>query len=229
MYNSSSESFGLANSPLSALVRTIYETEFRKILKRMPVLLVGGLDVWRKEFGDEETVSEGAGGEVAAEARKVSGHVPGSASISKPPLPIAMPIPISEPSRYWTPPSQDPRDKALSASRKDAVRYSLPARSPADPSHVNGYISSSKSTKQLSRKPAMTRPASNSISSPRPLPEPRVGTPHPTTNGIVPIQYPQHPKAVSPATSGSSSYSSPGPFGHVSLPPQASINPSFSR
>jgi len=59
MYNSLSESFGFGHSPLSALVRTIYETEFWKILKRMPVCSFGGLDVWRKEFGDEETVSKG--------------------------------------------------------------------------------------------------------------------------------------------------------------------------
>ena len=45
MYDNSSENFGSGNSPLSALVRAIYETAFRKILKRMPVLLVGGFAI----------------------------------------------------------------------------------------------------------------------------------------------------------------------------------------
>ena len=230
MYDSSSESLGSDNSPLLALTCAIYEKEFRKMLKRMPVLLIGGLDAWKREFGDDEVVEGGGGGEVVAEPKKISGQVPESASISKvPPPPMAIPTPISEPSRYWTPPAQDSRDKTPSIPRKESVRYSLPSRSPMDPSYVNGYVPAIDPPKQVSRKPGMTRPPSNSTSTSRPLPDPGMSASHSTTNGIPSIQYPQYPKALSPTASGSSSYFSPGPFGHVSLPPQASINPSFSR
>lgn len=38
-------------SPLSALIRAIFETEFRKALKRPPILLVGGMSGWKKDLG----------------------------------------------------------------------------------------------------------------------------------------------------------------------------------
>ena len=209
------------------------------------MLLVGGLEAWKRELGREEVICEGGGagdgGEVVVpEPRKTSGPLPGSASTSKAPLPsLAMPTPISEPSLYWTPPAQDPQDSkgpSAAAPRKDGIRYSLPSRSPADPSHMNGYVSTSSdpSKHPSSRRATITRPPSNSIAFPRPLPaEPGTSTnqqPMMNGNGLSPIQYPQHQKALTPATSGSSSsYSSPGPFSQVSLPPQASINPSFSR
>jgi len=43
-----------ANPALSALVQAIYETAFRKCLRQAPMLLVGGLDAWKREFGDGE-------------------------------------------------------------------------------------------------------------------------------------------------------------------------------
>jgi ubiquitin carboxyl-terminal hydrolase 8 len=221
----SSESFGPANSPLLALFRAIYENEFRKMLKRMPVLLVGGFDAWRREFGDDGVVEDGAIA-VTERPRKMSGPVASIATSLLPP--VAVPAPISEPSRYWTPPSQDLRDKVSLLPREDAVRYAMPA-SARSTVESNGYISPSDPSRQLTRKPNFaTRPASTSISS-RPLPDPRGSTPQPMLNGTSSIQYPQFQKALSPTASGSSSYSSPGTFGHVSLPPQASINQSLSR
>lgn len=52
----SSKSFGSANSPLSILVRVINEQAFRKYLKRMPMLLVGGLEGWKRDLGEGEVV-----------------------------------------------------------------------------------------------------------------------------------------------------------------------------
>ena len=228
MYDGSSESFGPAKSPLSALVCAIYETEFRKILKKNPVLLVGGLQAWKRDLDEVELVEGGVGGggAVAEQPRKTSGHVPGSSSMSKaPPPPIAMPTPISEPSLYWTPPAQDPQDKAPSLRREDNIRYSMPARSTAD---SNSYTPSLEPARQQSRRATITRPASNSITSIRPLPEPGSSTPNAMMNGTSSIQYPQVSKALSPTASGSS-YIPSGTFGHVSLPPQASINPTLSR
>ena len=56
VYDGSSTSFGDANTPLSTLVRVISEQAFRKILKRMPMMLVGGIEAWKKEVGETELV-----------------------------------------------------------------------------------------------------------------------------------------------------------------------------
>jgi ubiquitin carboxyl-terminal hydrolase 8 len=56
VYDGSSRSFGDTNSPLSTLVRVISEQAFRKILKRMPMMLVGGIEAWKREVGQTELV-----------------------------------------------------------------------------------------------------------------------------------------------------------------------------
>lgn len=56
VYDDSSTSFGLENSPLSTLVRVISEQAFRKMLKRMPMMLVGGIAAWKKDLGETELV-----------------------------------------------------------------------------------------------------------------------------------------------------------------------------
>ena len=56
VYDGSSRSFGDANTPLSTLVRVISEQAFRKILKRMPMMLVGGIEAWKREVGETELV-----------------------------------------------------------------------------------------------------------------------------------------------------------------------------
>lgn len=60
IYDDASETPGPPDAPLAKLIRAIYETAFRKILKRVPVLLIGGLEAWRREFGDQELVLEQA-------------------------------------------------------------------------------------------------------------------------------------------------------------------------
>ncbi|PCH36402.1 cysteine proteinase [Wolfiporia cocos MD-104 SS10] len=90
VYDDASESFGDANTPLSVLSRAIYEVVFRKNLKRPPVLLVGGLQAWKREFGEAE-VARGAGSATATasvsvngsgEASSAAGLVNGMASLS---------------------------------------------------------------------------------------------------------------------------------------------------
>jgi hypothetical protein len=56
IYDDSSETPGPPDAPLARLERAIYETAFRKILKRVPVLLIGGLEAWKHEFGEGELV-----------------------------------------------------------------------------------------------------------------------------------------------------------------------------
>lgn len=75
IYDNTSETFGDSNSPLSILTRAIYEVALRKFLKHPPVLLVGGLQAWKKEYGESELVR----GEGSASATKSSGGVTGLA------------------------------------------------------------------------------------------------------------------------------------------------------
>jgi len=58
IYDSSSSSFGSESeaSPMSVLFRVIFEQAFKKMLKRMPMLLVGGIQAWKKEFGSGELI-----------------------------------------------------------------------------------------------------------------------------------------------------------------------------
>lgn len=57
VYDQSSQTLGPANSPMSILVRLISEQAFTKLLKRMPMMLVGGFDAWRREVGDQATTT----------------------------------------------------------------------------------------------------------------------------------------------------------------------------
>lgn len=57
IYDESSENMGDPNSPLSVLFKAIYEMAFRKFLKNMPMLLIGGLRAWKGEYGETETMS----------------------------------------------------------------------------------------------------------------------------------------------------------------------------
>jgi hypothetical protein len=53
MYDERADLYG---PQFKALARAIYEMAFQKMLKRMPVLLIGGLAAWKQEFGDEGVV-----------------------------------------------------------------------------------------------------------------------------------------------------------------------------
>jgi len=65
IYDSSSQAFGSSSSPLSVstLARTIYGSASEKTLKKMPMLLVGGLDAWKREIDNDEILEGEAGHE----------------------------------------------------------------------------------------------------------------------------------------------------------------------
>ena len=54
IYDDASETPGPQDAPISNLIRAIYVNAFRKILKRVPVLLIGGIQAWKREFGVQE-------------------------------------------------------------------------------------------------------------------------------------------------------------------------------
>lgn len=56
VYDQNSTSFGQQDSPLSILVRTIFTQAFKKMLKKGPMILVGGIDAWKKDVGEAEVV-----------------------------------------------------------------------------------------------------------------------------------------------------------------------------
>ena len=250
MYNSSSTDFGPEGK---ALISAVYENEFMKNLKNPPVLLCGGLEAWKRDLGEEEVVRgrEGSGIE-SGTGNGYSDKKRESQKAQPPPPPIQRvmtPTRASEQSRYWTPPTQP-------QTRDETILHSLPSSRATPNSVQNSYVPMEAPKPNLATRPSRprsdsisrsrrdsvtSRPRTNSISS-RPLPEQPTGSHHsyPMMNGHVavngtgtssPITYPQfvRPQPMSPTTSGHSTYSSPGTYGLVSLPPQASINPSLSR
>ncbi|KAI0071160.1 hypothetical protein K474DRAFT_1679622 [Panus rudis PR-1116 ss-1] len=68
--NSQSPSHSNVSPPIQSLIRAIYENSFKKMLKHIPMVLVGGLEAWKREFPDE----------VVRGGTESAGEVPGSAS-----------------------------------------------------------------------------------------------------------------------------------------------------
>lgn len=58
IYDEDSESFGRPGSPLSLVVRVIFENEFRRVLKKPPVILVGGMRAWKAAFPSDVIKNE---------------------------------------------------------------------------------------------------------------------------------------------------------------------------
>ncbi|KAA1470161.1 cysteine proteinase [Dentipellis sp. KUC8613] len=233
VYDDTSETIGHLDSPLTALVRAIYETAFRKVLKNCPVLLVGGIYAWKREYGDSRI-----------------GHTEPSPSprLPLPSVPAEQPSPPASAStangHYRPPPPVGSRSPMVGRTRsgtdgyatsppvpEDRIRHSLDQGVPSSsrsPLETNGFTSPTSEQRRLARKPAISRPPSTSSIPPysRTLSEnissPTI--PQSMTNGSS-IQYPQFARTMSPTVSGSSFNSSAGSYG-IASPPQASINPS---
>ena len=109
IYDDSSDSYGGPNTPLSVLVRAIYEVEFQKMLKRMPVLILGGFRGWKKDIG-EDGIARGGVSQGGPESNKPI-PVPGSAA--GPP----------DPHKLWTP--QLKGDSSISPSDNKLPHQSL--------------------------------------------------------------------------------------------------------
>ncbi|KDQ61450.1 hypothetical protein JAAARDRAFT_30889 [Jaapia argillacea MUCL 33604] len=233
-YDDSSDSHGPLNSPFNTLFHAIYETAFRKVLKKMPVLLVGGLHAWKEKFPDEVSVGSKSS---TPDGRSPNGLPPLAIAASHS-FPIPEPQLISRP-RATTDHSKGPSPErrgppplpeipAVSVSRPRAGTDHQPVASSSKPSPQVSVSPPSETNGVLPRKPALPRPPSTPHipSYNRGLYEsaPVQQIPQPMTTSSS-IQYPQFPRP-SPPTMPPSSYTPPGHFGVVSPPPQASINPS---
>ncbi|KAF7795008.1 hypothetical protein EIP86_006152 [Pleurotus ostreatoroseus] len=303
----SSKSIG--ESPaLVALMRAIYEVEFSKILRNIPVILVGGVRAWQEELGASEMVGGGVEsslttsssasanaipipskispsalsppqtngvhsppqtngihspsiGGVLTPSPRLNGMMPPLAPLPSPSLasasiaPIA-PVPIpahvrapaessSASAQFGSPPLAEASIMGRSRSGTDPVPETngykmwrppanagtpdLPSyRHPAPLIPGNKPVVSPPPATDLTRRPAMTRPASHSVSAyTSAIPDnthSHRSSPS-LANGTSSIQYPSVVRTISSQMSGSS-FGSPSINGLVSLPPQASINPS---
>jgi ubiquitin carboxyl-terminal hydrolase 8 len=120
----------------------IYETEFKKSLKHIPVLLVGGLEAWKQDIGEEKIVKEGFKTDgTPSETRRSSPGVSDnmiSRSTSSSNVPAFSQLPtatIADPHQMWTPPPRsDPnlgvKENGVStyASRHAGARDASPSR-----------------------------------------------------------------------------------------------------
>ncbi|KAG7445123.1 cysteine proteinase [Guyanagaster necrorhizus] len=250
LYDWNSTSFGPLDSPLSVLVQTIYEREFTRMLKHAPIILVGGLEAWKKEFGDAE-VTKGDGEVVkpvplpSTESFTLANAPMAQPSAKNPFANGAIPSVLSSSSagpnfieqrQVWTP----ARSRADTNPNNNTVRehrptYSLDqtynhVRSPAEITYPS-RPQPSDGPSQLVRRPALSRPGapsssftrtSDSLVSPPMSPSISGVNGIPITNGMSPISYPNFTRHVSPAPQQ--------PFvPDIASPPLASINSSLSR
>ncbi|KAI0259432.1 hypothetical protein BC834DRAFT_833549 [Gloeopeniophorella convolvens] len=232
LYDSASETPGPPEAPLARLMRAIYETEFRKILKRVPVLFIGGLEAWRAELGEDELV------------RAEPPTPPPQENVrALPPLPSAAPAPPSIPRAPLLPASVRPRSGTETAAPHpppslvpgDRLRHSIDQGAPrsrsSEPPEHQAPPPDSAPVRRLQRKPTMTRPPSVSslTAFPRTMSEgvPSPTIPHALPNGAGAIQYPQFPRTLAPHLSGTGAASSSSSFGGsagLASPPQASLS-----
>ncbi|RDB15347.1 Ubiquitin carboxyl-terminal hydrolase 8 [Hypsizygus marmoreus] len=250
LYDAASTDLGSSDSPLRVLARLIGDRTVQKVLKRAPMLLVGGIEAWRREFGGSE-LPQGA---LSPEPQKSSFSFSEVQSSSSSPLfstspnsrnpfltdglvysaSAAMTTSPPDPHKVWTPsPRADFKTHAFdmrSSLNDHRTQFSLDqtpthSRSPAEAAYPTNLPSVDRA---LARRPALSRPSSSSISYTRS--NDNVGSPglvsQPLTNGSTSsITYPQFPRRISPSTSGSGAPLSPLQF-DITSPPQASINPS---
>ncbi|KAN0132816.1 hypothetical protein V8E53_009487 [Lactarius tabidus] len=241
IYDDASETPGPPDAPLARLERAIYETAFRKILKRVPVLLIGGLEAWKREFGEGELV-------VAEEPLSVPTSLPPAlppAEVFVPPSPqlqlpqaprpssgVSVSSPTLETFRALPPvPRNTPLVSDIRSPPPPTDNYSHRSfdQGPTSPRLPDSREPPSEPVRRLQRKPTMTRPPSvSSLNAvPRTLsegaPQASPTIPPPTTNS--PIQYPQIARTLVPHNSGSLFNGSAVNYGLAS-PPQASLHPS---
>ncbi|KAK0472308.1 hypothetical protein EDD18DRAFT_1232052, partial [Armillaria luteobubalina] len=208
LYDWNSTSFGPLNSPLSVLVQTIYEREFTRMLKHAPIILVGGLEAWKKEFGE-------------AEVTKRRGEV------AKPPPPSASTETIVLASNPRTPQLSA---KNLFANRTipSALTSSSGGASSTEQHQVwilgrpRADTNPSKNRAREHRPTYSLDRAYNHFASPPMSPSISTFDGIPPTDRMPPVPYPNFPRHISPA--------SPQPFLlDIATPLQASINSSLSR
>lgn len=106
MYDADSQSFGPSIAPMSAAVRVIYETEFKRMLKHPPVILVGGLRAWRAAYPTEV---EGMRDEAPAPLDKDMGRLQLSSPTTNGSTSPALNGSADSPHELWSPTLQQHR------------------------------------------------------------------------------------------------------------------------
>ncbi|KAJ7656258.1 ubiquitin carboxyl-terminal hydrolase 4 [Mycena polygramma] len=250
VYDQSSQTWGSSTSPMSILVRLINEQAFTKLLKRMPMMLVGGFDAWRREIGEESSTSQATA--IYPKPTPPNGHsglpppisFTTSASSSSTPNGLTSSASMSNGfsssssmANGGAPPLSNGFSSSSSMANGSAGPSSMaspdphqvwtPPRSAGAPSqHRPNYSldqSIGHSSRPGSRRPTVSKaPASAGPSSfHHGIPENFSSTPPPMANGGSSITYPSFAPRMSP------SIASPPPA--IASPPQASINPTLSR
>ncbi|KAF8202403.1 ubiquitin carboxyl-terminal hydrolase 4 [Pholiota molesta] len=254
VYDESSKTFGNEHSPLTVLVRAISEQAFKKMLKRMPMLLVGGIEAWKKDMKEDGL----ARGPSYMEIQKpvptkstpsallfsgTSSSTTSSTYMNGNPLPS---IPTSNGGSHevWTPPRQDyntGNSVTYGEHRPSpSLDQSIHTRAPADAGYSGTYLPNGD--KPLVRRPAVLRPSSGSISYTRSMNDtitsPVIPTQSMSSGPLLPsgtpITYPQFPRHISPNPSGSnpsfgssvSQFTTTPAQYDIASPPPVSINPS---
>lgn len=125
IYDASSEVFGERTTPPQALVGAIYENEFKKMLRNVPILLVGGLEAWKRDLGEGEVVRSSVGGDYGRSSAPTPPRVNVGNGTATPPSNSAQsPLAAGVPNQFWNPPPE-------SSDR--------PSFSSAGPSYPVGY------------------------------------------------------------------------------------------
>ncbi|KAF9224073.1 cysteine proteinase [Gyrodon lividus] len=225
LYDTSSNAYD-GTGPLSAFVRAVFEQPYRKFLRNTPMLLVGGLQAWKQQFGDEEVVR---GAPDRTQGSPTSTLENGTNSISGSILSVAS---VPDLSHYGALPTQ-PLVNGVSAEKRASPEGrppELPFQSPRLSGKTTELDSISEAPVSIVRRNALPRPPSSishsyshSDSSPRAIPQSFVSG---GTGSTTSITYPSFSLASPPLTSTSPFFPSPSSFTAVSVPPQASINSS---
>jgi ubiquitin carboxyl-terminal hydrolase 8 len=223
IYDASSETYGDKASPLTAFVRAVYENEFRKILKNVPTLLVGGLEAWKRELGDEEVSRTGMVGEINKfNAVPSSGSLPvnGNSNVG------TGSAPTPAPHQLWNPHSQQDSIDGLSFNNMNGgYQASHHTRESAETNHTyGGDISKFTRGPAIPRPPSSTSPPSLYQGTPQNVPGPSMHNPQ--SNGFSPVTYPQFHR---PPTTPPSSFTTPPASYTIASPAPASINQTLSR
>lgn len=183
LYDNDSTTLGALNSksPLSVLWKAIYETEFRKMLKQVPVLMLGGFEAWKRDVGSNVGVPQQNGSAVSGPSPSHS-PLPSLSMTSQPAPPLALdskplsPTIASPPStlpsiheNFQSPPSSAALTQPVSSSSQRTSPLSRSRAGTESSGHTrdaasSGYNNDRRSLDQtsagLARKPAISRPPS---------------------------------------------------------------------
>lgn len=224
MYDGESENLGSANTPMSLAMKVIFENAFQRVLKRPPVILVGGLKAWRTAYPTEVARDESVTG-LGMDLDRISLASTAASSYSSPAINGSTENKVNG----WGAESPlSPSQEIRSTTRHHFAMDQIPEDESSSLDNQNTN-SSEPGGRRLTRKPTMSRPPSSSCISFNSRNPYEKNSPY--MNGSLAsssssITYPQYPL---PSTSNFGTFlpSNNNPF--VSPPPTASINPKITR